>query len=71
VELVEDKSCKANFDAARKIGPQVLAQLRRQGVVTRGRGDTVYLGPALVSDEATIDRIVAAVAEAIGTVLPR
>jgi adenosylmethionine-8-amino-7-oxononanoate aminotransferase len=71
VELVEDKSRKASFDPARKIGPQVLAQLRRQGVVTRGRGDTIYLGPALVSDEATIDRIVAAVAEAIDAVLPR
>ena len=34
------------------------------------RGDTVYLGPALVSDEATIDRIVAAVAQAVHTVLP-
>jgi 4-aminobutyrate---pyruvate transaminase len=71
VELVEHKSRKASFDAARNIGPQVLAQLRRQGVVTRGRGDTVYLGPALVSNEATIDRIVASVAEAIDTVLPR
>jgi adenosylmethionine-8-amino-7-oxononanoate aminotransferase len=71
VELVEDKGRKSSFDPARKIGPQVLAQLRRQGVVTRGRGDTIYLGPALVSDEATIDRIVAAVAEAVTTVLPR
>jgi adenosylmethionine-8-amino-7-oxononanoate aminotransferase len=70
VELVEDRSRKTGFDAARKIGPQVLAQLRRQGVVTRGRGDTVYLGPALVSDEATIDRIVAAVAQAVTTILP-
>jgi adenosylmethionine-8-amino-7-oxononanoate aminotransferase len=69
VELVEDRSRKTGFDAARKIGPQVLAQLRRQGVVTRGRGDTVYLGPALVSDEATVDRIVVAVAQAVTTVL--
>ena len=70
VELVEDRSRKTSFDAARKIGPQVLSQLRRLGVVTRGRGDTVYLGPALVSDEATIDRIVAALAQAVATVLP-
>jgi adenosylmethionine-8-amino-7-oxononanoate aminotransferase len=70
VELVEDRASKAPFEPARKIGPQVLAQLRRLGVVTRGRGDTVYLGPALVSSEATIDRIVHAVADAVGAVLP-
>ena len=70
VELVEDRTSKAGFDAARRVGPQVLAQLRREGVVTRGRGDTIYLGPALVSDEATIDRIVGALAAAVGAVLP-
>ena len=70
VELVEDRFSKKSFDPARKMGPQVLAQVRQRGVVTRGRGDTVYLGPALVSDEATIDRIVEAVAEGVGAVLP-
>jgi 4-aminobutyrate--pyruvate transaminase len=70
VELVEDRGSKAGFDPARKIGPQVLAQMRQRGVVTRGRGDTVYLGPALVSSEATVDRIVRTVAEAVHAVLP-
>ncbi|GCL61872.1 aminotransferase family protein [Pseudaquabacterium pictum] len=70
VELVEDRATKAGFDPARKIGPQVLAQMRARGVVTRGRGDTVYLGPALVSSEATVDRIVRTVAEAVHAVLP-
>ena len=70
VELVEDRFSKKPFDPARKMGPQVLAQVRQRGVITRGRGDTLYLGPALVSDEATIDRIVEAVAEAVGAVLP-
>ena len=70
VELVEDRFSKKPFDPDRKTGPQVLAQVRQRGVVTRGRGDTLYLGPALVSDEATIDRIVEAVAEGVGAVLP-
>ncbi|MGV8825075.1 aminotransferase family protein [Methylibium petroleiphilum] len=70
VELVEDRFSKKPFDPARKTGPQVLTQMRQRGVVTRGRGDTLYLGPALVSDEATIDRIVEAVAEGVGAVLP-
>jgi adenosylmethionine-8-amino-7-oxononanoate aminotransferase len=71
VELVEDRATKRPFDAARKTGPQVLAQARQRGVVTRGRGDTIYLGPALVSDEATVDRIVETIAEAVNAVLPR
>ncbi|MFJ1257379.1 aminotransferase class III-fold pyridoxal phosphate-dependent enzyme [Cupriavidus sp. CuC1] len=70
VELVEDRATKQAFDPSRKLGPQVLAQARQRGVVTRGRGDTVYLGPALVSEEATIDRIVDTVTEAVGVILP-
>ena len=50
VELKGEPSCssKASFDASRKIGPAVIAEARRRGLVTRGRGDTIYLGPALV-----------------------
>ena len=70
VELVEDRGTKKSFDPARKMGPQVLAQARSRGLITRGRGDQIYLGPALVSSEATIDRIVAIVAESVAAVLP-
>jgi adenosylmethionine-8-amino-7-oxononanoate aminotransferase len=71
LELVEDRATKANFDAGRKIGPQVLVAARTRGLITRGRGDQIYLGPPLVSSEATIDRIVSTVAEAVQAVLPR
>ena len=71
VELVEDRGTKAGFDPGRRIGQQVLAQARQRGMVTRGRGDTIYLGPALVSDAATIERIVATTAAAVEAVLPR
>jgi adenosylmethionine-8-amino-7-oxononanoate aminotransferase len=67
---VEDRAAQASFDVARKIGPQVLAALRQRGVVTRGRGDHIYLGPPLVSTEAVVDRIVDDVAEAVRAVLP-
>jgi adenosylmethionine-8-amino-7-oxononanoate aminotransferase len=70
IELVEDRAAKANFDAARKIGPQVLAALRQRGVITRGRADHLYLGPPLVSSEAVVDRIVSGVSEAVRAVLP-
>ena len=49
----------------------VLAQARARGLMTRGRGDQIYLGPPLVSSETTIDRIVVTVAEAVEAVLPR
>jgi adenosylmethionine-8-amino-7-oxononanoate aminotransferase len=70
IELVQDRATKANHDVTRKIGPQVLSALRQRGVVTRGRGDHIYLGPPLVSSEAVIDRIVSSVAEAVRAVLP-
>ena len=70
IELVEDRATKTNYDVTRKIGPQVLSALRQRGVVTRGRGDHIYLGPPLVSSEAVVDRIVDRVAEAVRAVLP-
>lgn len=69
IELVEDRATKKNFDPARKIGPQVTGAMRDRGVLTRGRGDHVYLGPPLVSSEAVIDRIVKAAADAVRAVL--
>ncbi|RYX91970.1 MAG: aspartate aminotransferase family protein [Comamonadaceae bacterium] len=70
VELVEDKSSKASFEASRKIGPAVIAEAKKRGLITRGRGDTVYLGPALVMEEPMIDRIVEIIAESVVAVLP-
>ena len=69
VELVEDRASKANFDASRKIGPAVIAEARRRGLVTRGRGDTIYLGPALVMQPPMIKRVVDIIAESVHTVL--
>jgi adenosylmethionine-8-amino-7-oxononanoate aminotransferase len=69
LELVEDRATKRPFDAARKIGPQVLAALRERGVITRGRGDQVYLGPPFVIGEDMLDRMVGRVGEAVTSVL--
>jgi 4-aminobutyrate---pyruvate transaminase len=69
VELVEDKTSKAGFDPSRKIGLAVLAEARKRGLVTRGRGDTVYLGPALVVEDAMLERVVETVAESVQAVL--
>ena len=69
LELVEDRATKRPFDAARKVGPQVLAALRERGVITRGRGDQVYLGPPFVIGEDMLDRMVGRVGEAVTSVL--
>ena len=52
------------------IGPAVIAQARDRGLITRGRGDTIYLEPALVMPEAMIDRVVEIIAESVHAVLP-
>ena len=70
VELVQDRADKRGFEAARRIGPAVLAQARNRGLITRGRGDTIYLGPALVMPEAMIDRVVEIIAASVRAVLP-
>ena len=69
VELVENRASKANFDASRKIGTAVIAEARSRGLVTRGRGDTIYLGPALVMQPPMIKRVVDIIAESVHTVL--
>ena len=70
VELVQDKSSKAAFEASRKMGPAVIAEAKKRGLITRGRGDTVYLGPALVMPDAMIDRVVDIIAESVAAVAP-
>ena len=69
LEFVEDRATRQPFDPARQVGPRVLAALREREVITRGRGDQVYLGPALVMDEAMLDRLVERIAEAVTAVL--
>jgi adenosylmethionine-8-amino-7-oxononanoate aminotransferase len=69
VELVDDRASKASFSASRKIGPAVIAEARRRGLITRGRGDTVYLGPALVMQPPMINRVVEIITESVHTVL--
>lgn len=69
VELVQDRASKANFEATRGIGAAVIAEARKRGLVTRGRDDTIYLGPALVMQEPMLDRVVDIIAESVQTVL--
>ncbi len=69
IEIVEDRDTKALFAPERKIGPKIVAACRARGLFTRGRGDQVYLGPPLILDDETTDRIADILSEAVEEVL--
>src|SRR6266705_906502 len=48
VELVEDRATKAPFAADKKIGPRVLQEMNKRGVVTRARAEHLFFAPPLV-----------------------
>jgi adenosylmethionine-8-amino-7-oxononanoate aminotransferase len=58
VELVADKSTRASFDPAQNVGVRVLREMRRRGVITRVKGDSVLLAPPLITKPEQIDRII-------------
>ncbi len=69
VELVADKSTKAEFPASEKVGPRVHAATQERGMFTRLRGDVYNLAPAFTTSEAEIDRMVEILGESIRAVL--
>ena len=64
-ELVEDRGTKAPFAADKKIGPRVLQEMTKRGVITRGRADHIFFAPPLVITEAELDRLVAAARDGV------
>src|SRR5262247_4233792 len=65
VELVEDRESKAPFAADKKIGPRVLQEMNKRGVVTRARQEHIFFSPPLVVSEAQVDRLVSVAKDAI------
>jgi putrescine---pyruvate transaminase len=68
VELVEDRATKAPFAADKKIGPRVLQEMSKRGVVTRARMEHIFFAPPLVVSEEQVDRFVSAAHDAIKAV---
>ncbi|OGO51057.1 MAG: aminotransferase [Chloroflexi bacterium RBG_16_68_14] len=58
VELVADRDTRTPFDPAQKVGSRVLRDLRRRGLITRVKGDSILLAPPLIVSPEQIDRIV-------------
>ncbi len=69
VELVADKTTKAEFQAEEKVGPRVHAATQERGMFTRLRGDVYNLAPPFVTSPAQIDRMVNILGDSIETVL--
>ncbi|MDE3122805.1 MAG: aspartate aminotransferase family protein [Paracoccaceae bacterium] len=72
VELVEDRETRRFFDAARKVGPQVVgAMLSRDRVIARAmpQGDIIGFAPPFCLTKGEADQIVSATVAALKSVL--
>jgi adenosylmethionine-8-amino-7-oxononanoate aminotransferase len=69
VEFVQDKSTKAEFPPAEKVGIRVHQSAQKRGLFSRLRGDVFCLAPPIITPEPTLDRIVEILSEAVEDVL--
>ena len=69
VEFVKDKDSKTCFEAGEKIGPRIHSATVERGMFSRVRGDVYCIAPPIVTDEETLDRIPAILADSVQTVL--
>jgi L-2,4-diaminobutyrate transaminase len=71
VELVEDKADRVLFDASKKVGYAVVAELLKRNVISRAmpQGDILGFAPPLCITKEEVDTVVAATAESVKAVL--
>ena len=68
VELVEDKATKKMYDADKKIGPRLMQEMTKRGLVTRARLENIFFSPPLVISEAELDRMISITRDAVKAV---
>ncbi|HET8576283.1 MAG TPA: aspartate aminotransferase family protein [Methylomirabilota bacterium] len=68
VELVEDKAAKKPYAADKKVGPRVIQEMTKRGVVTRNRLEHIFFAPPLVTSEEQVDRLVSVTRDALKAV---
>ena len=68
VELVEDKATKKMFDPDKKVGPRLMQEMTKRGLVTRARMESVFFSPPLVITEAQLDRMISITRDAVKAV---
>ncbi|MCB1385342.1 MAG: aspartate aminotransferase family protein [Nitratireductor sp.] len=71
VELVENRERRQFFDPAKKVGPTVVGEMAKNGVIARAmpQGDIIGFAPPLCLSREEADKIVAATKKAVETVL--
>ncbi len=69
VELVADRGTKATFPVDQKVGARVQAEMIKRGVVTRVRGESVFLAPPLIVTETQVDRLISVTRDSVKAVL--
>jgi len=65
IELAMDPGDRRSYDAALRMGHQVICRARERGVIIRPLGDVVVLMPPLAISEQQIDELVEVTATSI------
>ena len=65
LELVADRSTRAPFDPSDTVGPRMLKEMRKRGILTRVKGESILFAPPLIVEAAQVDRIITALEESI------
>jgi len=68
IELVEDRATKKSYAADKKVGPRLMQEMTKRGVVTRARQEHVFFAPPLVISEDQLDRLVSVTRDALKAV---
>ncbi len=68
IELVEDKATKKSYAADKKVGPRLMQEMTKRGVITRARQEHVFFAPPLVISEDQLDRLVSVTRDAVKAV---
>ena len=72
IEFVENKGTKVEYPVDQKIGSRVHTAAQKRGLFSRLRGESVFcLAPPVISEYATLDRIVEIMAGAVDETFPR
>ena len=68
VELVKDPATREAFPASDHVADRVMVEARKRGLISRNRGDVIFLAPPLVISRDEIDQAVGILRESIEAV---
>ncbi|HEV8457926.1 MAG TPA: aspartate aminotransferase family protein [Methylomirabilota bacterium] len=68
IELVEDKATKKSYATDKKVGPRLMQEMTKRGVITRARQEHIFFAPPLVISEEQLDRLVSVTRDALKAV---